>query len=110
MRRVFVVLGFAGGLVLFLSIWSFLFGQGSLLHQQELKSQNELLRRENDSLLHAIELQEELIRRLRTDSALVESMARTQLGMSRKGEMVFRFVPAQNGNGGGRTSAAGKNQ
>lgn len=99
MRRVFAVLGFVGVLVFLLSIWSFLFGQGSILHQQALKEQNEILRRANDSLLHAIELQEELIRRLRTDSALVESMARTQLGMSKKGETVFRFVPAQKGNG-----------
>ena len=98
MRRVFAVLGFVGGLVFLLSVWSFLFGQGSVLHQQALKEQNEILRRENDSLLHAIELQEELVRRLRTDSALIESMARTRFGMSKKGETVFRFVPAQNGN------------
>ena len=101
MRRVFVGLGLAGGLIVFLAVWSFLFGQGSVLHQQALKEQNEILRRENDSLLHAIELQEELVRRLRTDSALIESMARTRFGMSKKGETVFRFVPAQKGNGEG---------
>ena len=91
LRWILVVIGVLAAL----TVWRALFGQGAFIHQQALRADNAALRRANDTLLHEIERQEERIRELRVDSVAVEGIARTERGMSRKGELVYRFVPAQ---------------
>jgi cell division protein FtsB len=59
--------------------------------QQELKDVNE----ENDELRRDVARLRVEVRRLQTDPAAVERIARDELGMVRKSEVVFQFAKPQ---------------
>ena len=82
--------------VLFLG-YQILTGPRGLLKIRELQAQRDALQAQIDSLqLRKAELEAEK-RRLLTDTAYIERIARKELGMARPGEKVYRFVePAGN--------------
>ncbi len=73
-------------------LYQILAGPGGLLKVMELRDQQRGQQRRIDSLKsRQVELETEK-RRLLTDSAYLEKLARKELGMAKAGEKVYRFV------------------
>ena len=68
------------------------FGEGALLQQRALSERNRQLRHANDSLVVEIQRLKGEIKQLKSDSLILEALARTRLGLSKEGEVIFRFV------------------
>jgi len=73
-------------------LYSVLAGPRGLLKVQDLRAQQREMQREIDSLGRVREALMEEKRRLLTDTAYIERLARKELGMARPGEKVYRFV------------------
>ena len=76
----------------FISYITFIAPQ-SFLKQHQLKSkiqetQESILKLQTDSILFS-----DTIQKLKTDTAFIEFIARTQLGMAKKGETVYYLPP-----------------
>ncbi len=89
-RRPWIRLGLAA-LVLFFA-WQVLTGPRGVLKIRELKAQRDALQAQVDSLQRRKAELEDEKRRLLTDTAYIERLARKELGMARPGEKVYRFV------------------
>ena len=72
--------------------WSFSFGETGFWNQYKLKKQIAHLEFEADSLKKILEIRQLEGERLQKDSFYIESIARTQFGMSKKGEDVYQFI------------------
>lgn len=72
--------------------WSFSFGETGFWNQYKLKKQIAHLEFEADSLKKILEIRKLEGERLQKDSFYIESIARTQFGMSKKGEDVYQFI------------------
>lgn len=75
------------------------FGERGVFHlwrlqgeKKQLQEKNFLLQKENDGLRERVE-------RIRRDDAYLEKMAREELGLTRPGETVYRFAPADSARG-----------
>ncbi len=82
------------------------FGERGVFHlwrlqgeKKQLQEKNFLLQKENDGLRERVE-------RIRRDDSYLEKMAREELGLTRPGETVYRFAPADAARG---KSGAAKN-
>ena len=85
-------------------LYSVLAGPRGLLKVQDLRARQEAMEREIDSLSRVRDALLEEKKRLLTDTAYIEHLARKELGMARPGETVYRFVDGEavdTGNGGG---------
>ena len=60
--------------------------------QRKLEAANFALLQENDGLRRKIQ-------RLRHDDLYLEKVAREELGLARPGEIIYRFAPAESGEG-----------
>jgi cell division protein FtsB len=84
------------------------FGERGVFHlwrlqgeKKQLQEKNFLLQKENDGLRERVE-------RIRRDDAYLEKMAREELGLTRPGETVYRFAPADSARGkSGAAKSAG---
>lgn len=94
-KKLFQILctGFVALVAMF--VWAISFGDHGLWQQRRLQRQIQHLSQEVDSLQIELELREKEARRLLLDSFYIESIARTQYGMSRKGEVAYRFIEAE---------------
>jgi len=86
------VLRWGLGAVLLWVFWQLILSPGGLLQQRRLRERNEILQGALDSLRQVLVEREAEIVRLQHDTAYMEQIARTRLGLSRPGETVFRFV------------------
>ncbi len=73
------------------------FGQRGIAHLvtlqdqfSNLEAENQRMARENERLKHEIEL-------LQDNLAYIEDIARKQLGLVKKGELVYQLQPGENG-------------
>lgn len=89
-RRIFAILAATGALYILVPL---LLGDmgivkyfGMLANQRALSEEIRSLVKENDRLKQEIEV-------LRTDQTRIESLAREQLGLVKKGELVYQFEP-----------------
>lgn len=98
LKKFFQILctGFVAIVAMF--VWAISFGDHGLWQQHRLERQIEHLSGEVDSLQIELENRAKEAERLQRDSFYIESIARTQYGMSRKGEVAFRFVETAPGN------------
>ncbi|MCC6847990.1 MAG: septum formation initiator family protein [Deltaproteobacteria bacterium] len=68
-----------------------IFGSRGLLHLRTLTAEQADLDGRIAALLHENEQLRSRIHRLRTDDRALERLARTQLGFTRPGEVIYRF-------------------
>lgn len=73
------------------AIFKTLLGPSGLMRQYAIEGENHRLNMEIDSLQAEIIRKEKEIEGLKKDVFLIEKKARTELGMTKEGEMVFRF-------------------
>lgn len=73
-------------------LYSVFAGPRGLLKVQDLREQKRAMEREIDSLERVRETLLDEKRRLLTDMAYIERLARKELGMAKPGEQVYRFV------------------
>jgi cell division protein FtsB len=90
MKRIFFRLILIFG-VIFL-VFQIFYGKTGLLRQFQLSNQNKELQVKIDSLKVVLEKKNAEIKLLHSDSAYLEHMARTRLGMSKDDEKVFQFI------------------
>ena len=89
LRRWFLLLAPVLGLAILYSVFA---GPRGLLKVQDLRAQQRAMEQEIDSLGRVRDALLEEKRRLLTDTAYIERLARKELGMARPGEKVYRFV------------------
>jgi cell division protein FtsB len=87
-RRVFLLVSLLGGGYLLLSL--FFSDMGLLKHRTMIQVQRRL-EEEQETLTDENERLRQEIKALRSDPAAIERAARERLGMSRPGEIVYRF-------------------
>jgi len=64
----------------------------SVKNQMQLKKQVQLLELQVDSLQNELDVQMEINQKLKEDTFYLESLIRTQYGMSKKGETPIQFI------------------
>ena len=79
--------------VIAIGSYSIIFRPKGILDQITLSNQIKSLKIEIDSLKNELHSTQEQVKKLKNDSLYMETIVRTKLGMSRKGEKVFRFIP-----------------
>lgn len=70
---------------------SFIFGEMGLVKYYRMKSQYNDLVEETESLKRSNALLLKEVRALRSDTALIEQIARDKLGLARPGEIVYYY-------------------
>jgi cell division protein FtsB len=85
--RTLIIVGF----LLFVGIKIF-YGPSGLINQYRVSKQNQDLIHSIDSLTEVLKHKDEEILRLQSDTAFLEILARTRLGMSKKEEKVYQFI------------------
>ncbi len=83
-RLVFLIVGLAAA--------GLLMGEQSMTHQRNIEVKKALLEKENASLAMDIRSLERKITLLRTDPGTIERVAKSKLGMVRRGETVYIFT------------------
>jgi cell division protein FtsB len=78
--------------VIAIGTYSVVFRSKGILDQITLSNQLETLKLEIDSLKRELKSNRERVKKTKNDSLYMETIVRTKLGMSRKGEKVFRFI------------------
>ncbi len=99
------VLRWLAGVILVWVFWQMILAPGGLLQQHALAERNRELQGSLDSLRQMVREREVEISRLEHDTAYIEYIARTRLGMSRPEERVFRFVERKPDSEGASTPA-----
>jgi len=89
------------GLCIFLVALGFLAvsGERGILHVWRLMEDKRKLEAANFALLQENDGLRRKIQRLRHDDLYLEKVAREELGLARPGEIIYRFAPAQAGEG-----------
>ncbi len=82
-------------ILLALSVWPLLFGQGGYFRLQELTQQNEALKAENRLLQEKNQQLAAEVESLKTGQDAIEEHARHDLNMVRPGEVLFRISRPQ---------------
>lgn len=85
---------FVAVIVLYLVSKLFL-GNNGMVRQYQVHQENTDLRKRIDSLQSVLETLHQENQRLKNDSFYIETIARTQYGMHRKGEKLFLFIENQ---------------
>ena len=88
-----------------LMLFFLVFGEWGLLHYQRLAKERRLLEERSQALQRENELLREKIYRISKDDRYLEKVAREDLGLARKGEIIFLF-PSGGVNGAGAKAAA----
>jgi cell division protein FtsB len=101
------VLRWFAGVILIWVFWQMILAPGGLLQQHALAERNRELQGSLDSLRQMVREREVEISRLEHDTAYIEYIARTRLGMSRPEERVFRFVDRKPGSEGATKPTTG---
>jgi cell division protein FtsB len=81
--------------VIAIGTYSVVFRSKGILAQITLSNQLEKLKLEIDSLKRELQSNRERVKKTKNDSLYMETLVRTKLGMSRKGEKIFRFIPRE---------------
>ncbi|MGL1935713.1 MAG: septum formation initiator family protein [Fibrobacterales bacterium] len=79
-------------------VYRIFLGSNGMINQYFITSRNSDMRERIDSLGKLIILKDDEIERLESDTAYIEFIARTQLGMSMKGEKIIKFVSPDSSN------------
>ena len=91
--------------VLVLMLFFLVFGEWGLLHYQRLSEERRLLEERSQALQRDNELLREKIYRIGKDDRYIEKIAREELGLVRKGEIIYLF-PANGAHGAAAETAA----
>ena len=89
-----------------LMLFFLVFGEWGLLHYHRLSEERRSLEERSQALQRENELLREKIYRISKDDRYLEKIAREDLGLARKGEIIFLF-PSEGANGV-RTTTAGR--
>jgi cell division protein FtsB len=79
-------------LVTIFLVYRIFLGSNGMINQYFITSRNAEMRERIDSLQKILALKEKEIQRLENDTAYIEFIARTKLGMSMKGEKIIKFI------------------
>jgi cell division protein FtsB len=79
-------------------VYRIFLGSNGMINQYFISSRNSEMKERIDSLEKLIVLKDKEIERLETDTAYIEFIARTQLGMSMKGEKIIKFISPDSSN------------
>lgn len=69
-----------------------IFGEKGLIDYFSLRGKMQALKKENTSIHHENTALKEKIVQLQRDPRYIESIARNDLGMVKKGDIVYRFI------------------
>lgn len=75
--------------VLIFAVILFFFDDHTIFHQKKTKEKLETLNKEIDSTRQHIEEQKEILRRLESDTCLIEKIAREEFMMKRQNEEIY---------------------
>ena len=88
----------SGSIIGFVVITMLIFGDMGLIKYFQLKKQSEQLRFEIKSLINESKYLTDQIGKLENDMDYIESLAREEFQMAKKGEKVFRIINLKNNN------------